>query len=200
MHRRTVLAAGAVTVAGCSGLLPSERATLGIGERTAFGDGVQVTVTDTLTAAKLTLVAGTPPETRSDSFVAPGGAQFALFELTASNATTGERPGPQFNIANYETLTAGDRTVRARGINDIRVFGSGEGGYLPDDHDEGVGYDSISAAGSTVSAYPQSVSGARPLLKPDDSVGGWVYGLVDADATPELKVRFGGDSEVWASD
>jgi hypothetical protein len=200
MHRRAVLGlAGAVAVAGCSEFLSDEPAPLDIGERATFGDGVDVTATDALTASEMRLTAGTPPESRTDSFAAPDGEQFALFELTADNAAQTDRPGPQFNIANYDVLTASDRTVRARGINDIRVFGSGQGGHLPADHDEGVGYDSISVADSTLPAYRQSVSGGRPLLETGKSIGGWVYGLIDGDATPELKVRFAGDSALWAS-
>jgi hypothetical protein len=97
-----------------------------------------------------------------------------------------------------QRLTASDRTVRARGVNDIRAFGSGNGGRLPEEHNEGVGYDSISVADSTLPAYQQSVSGGRPLLETGESIGGWVYGLIDGDATPELKVRFAGDSALWA--
>jgi hypothetical protein len=198
MDRRYFIAlAGAVSVAGCSTNLLGDSA-LDIGESTEFDGEIEVTVTDNRTASELTLSTGGGGFTEPDSFEAPSSGRYALFKLTVDNITITEQDAPQFNIANYNTLKNDDETLYTRGINDIRVFGGSEGGFLPDGHDDMIGYDSITAGSSNLTPYPQSVAGTRPKIGADESITGWVYGLIQSDATPKLRITFRGTTKNWA--
>ena len=102
--------------------------------------------------------------------------------------------------ANYDTLEEGDGSIYIRGINHIRVFGSGSSGFLPDGHGSNILYDRISINdGDQMNTYPQAVSGASPRISPDETLSGWVYGLIEQDETPELQLNFQDQSETWGA-
>lgn len=103
----------------------------------------------------------------------------------------------------YETLEKDENTIYMGNVNDIRVFGDGEGGTFPgsrlvdEQEAESVGYE-LTVDGEEFETYP--AGSTRPSVDADSSVSGWVIGVIDADATPELRINFDGTEETWTAD
>jgi hypothetical protein len=205
MNRRHFVAlTGVAMSSGCVSALPDSISevggtTLAVGESATFNEEIEVTVTDSMTTAEMELIfRDSLGGTRVDSYEAPSGGVLALFNLEVDNLDITEREAPSFNIGNYTTLEKKEDTIQMRGVNDIRVYGSGEGGFLPDGHSPS-GYDTIETNGISGPVYPQSPVGTRPNLGPDESISGWVYGVIESEATPELRINLDGAVKTWVS-
>lgn len=181
------------------GLLDPTDGNLKLGESSSFDENVEVTVTDIRTTDEMSLSTGAGFGSTTDEFEAPEDGKYVLFEVRVENVDITERRGPVMNIGDYTTLEMDDDTIdlTATGVNDIRVYGSGEGGYLPDGHLTALSYDSILLDEATLEPYYQSPTESRPRLSAGETRSGWVYGLIEEDATPELRINFNGKSETW---
>jgi hypothetical protein len=185
-------------LAGCLGFGGWSRSDRTVGEGLTFDGAVAITVTDSRTTDRLVLRRPSFDEgPRTDAFDAPTDRTFVLFRVEATNEATEPREVPAVNIGNYETLNSESALVNTRGTNDIRVFGSSEGGRLPEGHARAFVYEGVSVDGRTLDLYPHFTAGRRPTLDPDERRSGWVYGTIDATATPELRVQFEGTTGVW---
>jgi len=198
MHRRQLLSITAASaIPGCSVSTPlTQSSNHKIGETVAFDAGIKVTVTDGLTTQEMTLIRESDFQTVTDVFNAPTGGKYALFQLRVENSDITTREAPRFNIFNYETIEEEGGAIHIYSINDIRVFGSGEGGHLPDGHSN-LMYDSISVDQTNLDIYSQSPS--RPRIGADETLTGWVYGVIEGSATPELKIHFDGETTLWVA-
>lgn len=206
MHRRAYLAvSGSVLVAGCSQVeqLSSGLGSKSLGETATFGE-IEVTVTDSMTSEQFTL--------NGNEKTSPGNGIYALFHVEAYNTDVTKRDGPLVNPDNYDTLEEEEGTIHMAGVNDIRVYGDGEGGHFPDvdwskeygweEQDDGTivagGELTFSVDDEELEPYPTGMT--RPSIEPDSMISGWVIGVIDADATPELRINFDGTSETWTAD
>ncbi|ELZ05750.1 hypothetical protein C480_10145 [Natrialba aegyptia DSM 13077] len=200
MNRRAYLTAATVStsalIAGCSQV---EELASNVGEETTLGDtvsfgNIDITVTDSMTTGKITL--------NGNEKTAPSNGIYALFEVEAHNTDVTERDVPYVSIPEYETLEKEEDVIYFNDINDIRVYGSGEGGHFPDlDWQEemqvNTGYE-LGANGEQLETYPAGRS--RPSIDADSTITGWGVGVIDTGATPELRINFGGKSETWKTD
>jgi len=198
MHRRTYLAGLSLigVLAGCSELEEVVNSHHAIGESVTFDNGIEVQAVAHRPATEMTATAGGLNHT----FEAPSQAIYALFELRVENTDITRREAPVVNIRNYDQLESEEGVIEIVGVNDIRVFGSGEPGYLPDGHQRSLPYDTLTVEGDTLDPYPHQPGAARPRLGPEQSMSGWVYGVIGRDATPELTITFHGDTERWAAE
>ncbi|MBV0924607.1 hypothetical protein KTS45_10395 [Halomicroarcula limicola] len=155
-----------------------------------YGD-IEVTVTDAMTSNTVTIDDNTKKS--------PSNGIFALFKISAHNTDVAEHDGPYVNPVNYETLEKEDGVIYRGGINDIRVFGSGEGGHLPELNrlSEYNGYE-LGIVGHKLETYPSG--NYRPNIAANDTVSGWVVGMIKSDQTPQLKINWKGKSTMWAVD
>lgn len=192
MYRRRYLSLlTAIGLAGCStanDVVDSSPKPLG---ETVTYDDLEVTVTDAMTSSQITI---------DDSDVtAPSNGTFALFEIEVRNTDVTEHEGPFVNTANYDTLEKEDDTVYTRGVNDIRVYGSGEGGHLPDTDEitRVSGYE-LSLLGNTLATYPHSPT--RPQIAADSTISGWVIGTIKSEQTPQVQITFDGTSTRWTAE
>lgn len=201
MNRRAFLAtaaSGSALIAGCSQV--EELATEATGGGTTIGDTatfgeIEVTVTDSMTADQITI--------NGNEKTSPENGTYALFEVESYNTDVTERDAPHVSPKHYETLEKEENTIYTGDINDIRVFGSGEGGHFPDlDRETEMMVDSgqfeLGFDGESRETYP--VGTIRPTVDADSTIAGWTVGVIDADATPELKINFNGTEETWTAD
>lgn len=199
MNRRAFIAtavSGLALIAGCS--QAEELANDATGGETTLGDTatfgeIGVTVTDSMTADQITI--------NGNEKTSPGNGVFALFEIESHNTDVTEREGPHVSPTHYETLEKEENTIYTGDINDIRVYGSGEGGYFPDldlqeEMQVDTGYE-LGVDGESLETYPAGMT--RPTIDADSAISGWVVGVIDADATPELKIKFKGSEETWTT-
>lgn len=200
MNRRAFLAvSGATLLAGCS--QAEELATeatggggLSLGDSATFGE-IEVTVMDSMTANEITI--------NGNKKTSPGNGIFALFEVKAYNSDVTERKIPHVSETHYETLEEDENTIYRGDINDIRVYGDGDGGHFPDvSSSEKMRIDAgefeIGVDGESLETYP--AGSVRPRLKADTSISGWIVGVIDAGATPELRINFEENEETWTTD
>ncbi|WP_224449321.1 hypothetical protein [Haloprofundus salilacus] len=192
MHRRAFLAATGMTLlTGCSSQVDQLANTLGggthsLGDTVNYGE-VEVTVTDAMTSETATM--------DGNEITSPSNGIFALFKIKAHNTDVTEQDAPGVNSRNYETLEEEDGVVYTVGINDIRVYGSGEGGHYPD---VGPRYDysyQLGVNGAKLETYP--VGSMRPSIDADSKVTGWVIGVIKSEQTPQLKIQYAGTSAIW---
>lgn len=211
MNRRAFLAvsvSGSALIAGCSQAeeLASDatgRGKKSIGDTVTYGE-IEVTVTDSMTSQQFTL--------NGNEVVSPDNGIYALFKVEAYNTDVTERDGPLVNPDNYDTLEEEDDTIYMTGINDIRVYGSGKGGYFPDvrwepeygrrEQEDGTivmgGEFEFSVDGEEIEPYPTGTM--RPSIEPDSTISGWVVGVIDSEATPQLRINIDGKKETWTND
>ena len=200
MNRRTYLATAmpiSALIAGCSQV--EEVAKNVSGQKTTLGDSVSfgeidVTVIDSMTTEQITI--------SGNKKTSPSNGIYALFEVEAHNTDVTEKEVPHVSPSHYETLEKEENVIYTGNINDIRVYGSGEGGYFPDLDWQGemqvdTGYE-LSVDGEQLETYPAGMT--RPSIDADSTISGWVVGVIDADATPELRINFDGKSETWTTD
>lgn len=211
MNRRAFLgtaASGSVLIAGCSQVeqLASDASDAASGKKslsdTVTYDEIEVTVTDSMTSDQFTL--------NGDEVTSPGNGTYAVFRIEAYNTDVTERDGPTVNPENYDTLEEEEGTFYMAGINDIRVFGDGEGGHFPDarwepeyeqtQRDDGtiVMGEKITLSVGEQELEPYPTGTTQPRIDPDSTISGWTVGVIDTDATPELKINFNGKSETWS--
>lgn len=188
MERRRYLGVlGTAALAGCSSI-PFLNSKHQLGETVTFSE-IEVTVKDAMTSRRVEVDRG--------QLRAPSNAVFALFEIRAHNTDITTRAAPVVNHANYETMRDREDVIELVGINDIRVYGSDEGGYLPEAVTDVVGYNQISVNDHRLATYPTGHN--RPRLGATESVSGWVFGLIGRDQTPQLMIEFKGKSEMWTA-
>jgi len=210
MKRRAFLAttvSGSALLAGCSQAEELAKSVTGggksLGDTVEFGK-IEVTVTDSMTSDKFKL--------NGNEVTSPGNGTYAIFEVEAHNTDVTERDGPTVNPKNYDTLEEEENTIHMAGINDIRVFGDGEGGHFPDvrwvpeyeqtRRDDGTlvmgGKITFSVGSEELKPYPTGTT--RPQIAPDSKISGWTVGVINADATPQLRINFKGTSATWTTD
>ncbi|ELY42225.1 hypothetical protein [Natronorubrum tibetense] len=210
MNRRAFVAAavsGSALLAGCSEAeeLASEATSAAssgtsLGDTAMYGD-IEVTVSDSMTAEQFFL--------NDEEIESPGNGTFALFEVESHNTDITEREVPHVSDTHYETLEKEENTFYMGDINDIRVYGDGEGGHFPDvewrgefqmeEQDDGMitmgSQMQFRVDGEELDPYPVGVS--RPRIDADTTVIGWVVGVIDRDATPALKINFDETEVMW---
>jgi hypothetical protein len=93
-------------------------------------------------------------------------------------------------------MTEDDNTALVGGVNDIRVYGGSEGGYLPEKIERSK-YDGIRVGGSEIESYPVTPGSLSPQISADSTVAGWTFGLIPRDKSPKLKVEFNSKSATW---
>lgn len=192
MKRRRFLALpGAVLFTGCTGFLSEEKT---LGDTKSFGH-IDVTVNDSMTASQITV--------NGDKLTAPENGIYALFSVETHNTDSRYREIPHVNPEYYETIEKEDGVIYTGDINDIRVYGSGEAGHFLDldGYEERVvesGHFGLVVDGEELKSYP--VGKIRPTLNANSTVSGWVVGIINAGATPELRVNFDGRSKTWTTD
>jgi hypothetical protein len=194
MNRRQFLGAATVTaLPGCSAFSVRNNSHT-LGETVAFGE-IEVTVTDVMTTREVRTYLDTVRGENVQRYEAPSNAKVALFYLEAHNTDITERNGPAINTENYVQMTEDEDSISMVGINDVRVYGGSEGGYLPDSN---IGsYDGIRVNGAELNAYPAGPGGTGPAIKPTETVEGWMYGIIPKDKSPRLKVDFNDKSAIW---
>jgi hypothetical protein len=201
MHRREVLTMIAVTfTAGCSeqsvvsDLSDNNKS---LGETVGFGE-VEVTATDAMTTGEVTTYIDTVNGERTQTHTAPSNAKFGLFRVKAHNTDITDRDGPVVNTGNYDTMTNDDDTIYAAGVNDVRVYGGSEGGYLPETT-VSLSYNGIRVNGSELEKYPAKPNNLRPSISANSTISGWTFGLIPADKSPQLKIEYNGESAMWSA-
>ncbi|WP_119821121.1 hypothetical protein [Halalkaliarchaeum desulfuricum] len=123
--------------------------------------------------------------------LAPENSVYKLFLIQSYNPTAAPREAPRVTPMNYDSMGAGPRE------NDIRVYGSGDGGYFPEINREIAAYDlRLEPGGNILEGYP---AGERPVLEPNSSVRGWVIGVIEENP-PYLQIQFNGESATWTTD
>ncbi|WP_367175102.1 hypothetical protein [Haloarcula rubripromontorii] len=197
MYRRGFLSAAVVVgVSGCSDLSAiSDMNTKSLGDTVTFGE-IEVTVTDAMTARKVKTYLETVNGERTETHTAPSNAKFALFRVESHNTDITDRDGPVVNTGNYDTMTDDDDTIYIAGVNDIRVYGGSEGGYLPETR-ASLSYDGLRVNGYEIDDYPAKPSDLRPSIGANESIAGWTFGLIEKDKPPQLKIEFNGESAMW---
>lgn len=203
LDRRSFLAVGvALLISGCSA---TEIALLNtahsLGDTVSIGE-IDLTAETVEKTEVLTIVSTGGMNDRQREFQAPPGGIFALFKLRAENTDITARAAPAVNPLNYDRVKPrDDNELLVAGRNAIRVYGSGDGGYLPETE---LGnfpiYDSIRFNGRTVSPYPTRRGSHKTQLDPSEEVSGWVFGVIERDTTPQLKIVFGGSEIMWSAD
>lgn len=184
------------TMAGCSEISGLGVRHHSLGDTVNF-DGVEVTVTDSMTARELAI---TISESRHERSAPPNGV-FGLFYVEAFNTDFSSREGPAVNITNYEIMEDRDDRIEIGGVNDIRVYGSGEGGHLPEIR--GISmypYGPVAVNGNQLDLYPRSITGTGPNIPPESRAEGWVFAVIPRDSTPELRVITAGKSATWSAE
>ena len=194
MKRRvylSLLGGGSVGVlSGCSEL-PLDSlggGNLDLGESSEFGD-LSITVTDAVTSSTVTI--------DSNQRSAPSNGVFALFRVEVENTDVTSHEVPVVNPSNYDTMTDQDDAIAVEGINDIQVFGSGEGGHHPEGSGLWGGF-SLAVKGRPLNTYP--VGRTRYSLGAGKTGSGWTVGKIKSEQTPQLKVQFKGDSAMWSGE
>lgn len=193
MQRRGFLAlagSGVASLAGCSQVQQlTGTGTKSLGDTVTYDEDIEVTVTDAMTTSTVSL--------NGNEMNAPSNGIYALFRIEANNTDVTEREGPAVNPANYDTLENDDNTIYTHGVNDIRVYGDGEGGHFPDNrrakHFAGM---SMSVAGNELQPYPTTMT--RPQIPADGEVSGWVVGVIKQDQTPQVRIQWKGTSAMWS--
>ncbi len=129
---------------------------------------------------------------------APSNGVFALFKVEARNTDVSTHEGPYVNPRNYTDLEDQEGEITS-GVNDIRVYGSGEGGHVPETEAmESIHSYELSLLGNNLETYPNTES--RPDIEPDSRVSGWVVGSIRSDQTPQLQITFNGTSTRWTAE
>lgn len=212
MNRRAFLGisvSGSALLAGCSQIEQlandvSDAASgkNALGDTVSYGE-VDVTVTDAMLSEQFTF--------NDDDVTSPDNGIYALFEVEAHNTDVTEREIPHVSEKHYETLEKEENTIYIGDINDIRVYGDNEGGYFPDvrwrgefqmdEQEDGtivMGSDiEFSVNGVELNPYP--VGTTRPRIDADATLAGWVVGVIDRDATPQLKIQYDENSAMWTA-
>lgn len=204
MDRRAFLAiSGSTLVAGCSEAEELSKSLSGeneLGDSAEFND-IEVTVTDHMTAEQFTF--------NQEEIVSPGNAIYALFYVEVYNSDVTERKVPVVNNENYDALEEQEGTIHLVGINDIRVYGDGDGGHFPDvdwrqeygwEEDEDgtlvrTGNIDFSVNGEELDPYP--VGTTRPRIDPDTTISGWVIGVIERETTPKVRIQYDDNSATW---
>lgn len=199
MRRRTFLSMGALAgVAGCSEIeaLDLGTGTHSVGDTVDF-DGIEITPIDAMSANTIEVVQRF--ETREIS--SPSNGVFGLFEIEAYNTDITERDLPYVNTRNYELMELDENEFSLGGVNDIRVYGSGEGGHLPNLNQIGPpDYRGLRVNNNDLDTYPSSPDSYRPSRDPESTATGWVFAVISAESTPELRVVFREQSATWTAE
>lgn len=174
-------------------LLPA--GALSVGEGVSFGE-LTVAVTDVATATAAEYMLGN----RSRSWTAPEGAKLVLFKLEVTNEDITKQEAPALNLRNYTVLEKDPDTIYIVGVNDIRVYGGDEGAVLPEFDYQSVGLDAIKVHKRQLRAYPNGGAGTGPSVGPNETLEGWVWGLVEVEKTPGLKVQTENHAARWRHD
>lgn len=190
VRRRTFLALSAgVPLAGCSEVPFLGESMHQLEDSVEFGE-VSVTVSEAMTYDTVAV--------DGDRYTAPSNAKFALFLVEAVNNDITSREIPTVNPSAYDFMHVDEGAIAISDPNDIRVYGSGEGGYLPDKQLPWSFYDQIIIRGNRLPTYPAQSTGTN--LDANSSVEGWVFGLIPSDSTPQLKVDFQGKEATWTAE
>lgn len=160
-----------------------------------FGE-LTVTVVDVATAKEAQFIIGSKPR----SWKAPDGGKLALFKLAAVNDDITEHEAPAFNLQNYDTLKEDPNTLYLTGINDIRVYGGNEGAVLPDLGYQSLGIDGINVYGRQLYVYSNGVGDIGPAVGPNTTHEGWVWGLIEDDQAPALRIQTENNTAQWKYD
>ena len=168
---------------------------LSVGEGAAFGE-LTVAVTDVGTATSARYSLGN----RARSWTAPEGAKLVLFKLEVSNEDITKHEAPALNLRNYTVLEKDPDTIYIVGVNDIRVFGGDEGAVLPEFAYQSVGVDAITVHERQLEAYPNGTAGSGPWVGPNETLSGWVWGLVEVEKVPGVRVQTEAHAARWRHD
>lgn len=169
--------------------------TLNLGDEAKFGE-LSVAVTDLATATSASYVLNN----RARSWKAPEGGKLVLFKLEITNEDITKHEAPALNLRNYEVLEKEPNTLYIAGANDIRVFGGEEGAVLPEFKYQSIGVDAIIVHDRKLRAYPYGGAGNGPWVGPNQTVSGWVWGLVKIEKTPGLKIQTENNDAWWQHD
>lgn len=193
-RREYLLLLGTAMTAGCSGI-PGTSGHNSLNDVVTFGH-VEVAATDAMISSSITL----SRDNQRDTLDAPSGGVFALFKISAHNTDITEQDAPGINLLNYSKLHEEPNEIVTAGVNDIRVYGSGEGGHLPEAFNiEQFGYNTISVNGHPLKTYPATGYPSRPSLEPDQKLVGWMFGTIPNDSEPQLRVRYNEQSAMWSA-